>query len=69
MARHSSTKESFRQMPYALLARYFHGHGLFPDLDFAAMKEAQTDALFTAWLALPDASATRWMRSSGRFSR
>jgi hypothetical protein len=37
MARHYSTKEFFRQMPNALLARYFQGCGLF-DLNFAAMK-------------------------------
>ena len=54
MARHYSTREFFRQVPNALLARYFSAHGLFADLDFAAMKEAQPDALFTAWLALPD---------------
>jgi hypothetical protein len=54
MARHYSTKEFFRQVPNALLARYFHGRGLFADLDFAAMKETQTDALFAAWLTIPD---------------
>lgn len=55
MARHYSTKDFFRQMPNALLAHYFQGQGLFGDLDFAAMKEGKPDALFTAWLALPDA--------------
>ena len=54
MARHYSTKDFFRQMPNALLARYFQGRGLFTDLDFAAMKEGKPDALFTAWLELPD---------------
>jgi hypothetical protein len=54
MTRHYSTKDFFRQMPNALLARYFQGHGLLGDLDFAAMKEAQPDELFTAWLELPD---------------
>ena len=54
MTRHYSTKEFFRQMPNALLARYFQGRGLLCDLDFAAMKEAQPDELFTAWLELPD---------------
>ena len=28
MARHYSTKDFFRQMPNALLARYFQGRGL-----------------------------------------
>ncbi|MDB4441926.1 hypothetical protein N9219_00745 [bacterium] len=36
MARHYSTKSFFRQMPNALLARYFQGRGLFVDVDFAA---------------------------------
>lgn len=54
MARHYSTKDFFRQMPNALLARYFQGHGLFGDLDFAAMKEGKPDELFAAWLYLPE---------------
>lgn len=54
MTRHYSTREFFRQMPNALLARYFHAHDLFGELDFTAMKEAQSDKLFTAWLELPD---------------
>ena len=54
MARHYSTKHFFRQMPNALLARYFEGRGLFADLDFAAMKEAKPDKLFAAWILLPD---------------
>jgi len=41
-------------MPNALLARYFQNKGLFDDLDFAAMQETKPDALFTAWLDLPD---------------
>jgi len=54
MARHYSSNEFFRQMPNALLARYFQGRGLFNDLDFAAMKEGKPDELFAAWLDLPD---------------
>jgi hypothetical protein len=54
MTRHYSTKEFFRQMPNALLARYFQAREVFGELDFAAMKEAQPDELFTAWLELPD---------------
>ncbi|MHB1713235.1 MAG: hypothetical protein ACYCV7_17915 [Acidimicrobiales bacterium] len=54
MTRHYSTREFFRQMPNALLARYFHAHDLFSDFDFAAMKEAQPEKLFEAWLELPD---------------
>lgn len=54
MTRHYSTKDFFRQMPNALLARYFQGRKLFGDIDFAGMKETQPDELFTAWLKLPD---------------
>lgn len=54
MARHYSTKDFFRQMPNALLARYFGARGLFADLDFPAMKETRPDALFAAWLHLSD---------------
>jgi hypothetical protein len=41
-------------MPNALLARYFHGRGLFGNLDFSTMKDTRPDELFEAWLALPD---------------
>ena len=54
MAQHYSIKDFFRQMPNALLARYFKTKGLFSDLDFVAMKEGKPDELFVAWLALPD---------------
>jgi hypothetical protein len=54
MARHYSTREFFRQMPNALLDRYFQTRGLFGDLDFSAMKENHPDELFAAWLYLPD---------------
>jgi len=54
MARQYSTKDFFRQIPNALLARYFHGRGLFDDLDFSDMKETKPDELFAAWLHLPE---------------
>ncbi len=54
MARHYSTRDFFRQMPNRLLARYFHARSRFVELDFAAMKESKPDALFTAWLDLPE---------------
>lgn len=54
MARHYTTRDFFRQMPNALLARYFQGQGLFVDLDFAVMKETKPNELFGAWLYLPD---------------
>lgn len=54
MARHYSTRYFFRQMPNALLARYFHEKNLFQDLDFSVMKEGNPAALFDAWRTLPD---------------
>ena len=54
MARHYSVKDFFRQVPNALLARYFAARGLFAGLDFCAMKEGKPDALFDGWVALPD---------------
>ena len=59
MADHFSTKDFFRQMPNALLARYFATHGLLTDLDFTAMKETRIDALFDAWMELPEAARVR----------
>ena len=47
MARHYSTRDFFRQMPNAMLARYFQGRELLGDLDFAAMKPRA--AAFVAW--------------------
>lgn len=54
MARHYSTTNFFRQMPNALLARYFVGKGLLADLDFAGMSETKPHRLLAAWLALPN---------------
>jgi hypothetical protein len=54
MARHYSTTEFLRQMPNALLARYFQARGLFSDLDFSGMKETRPDELLVAWLCLTD---------------
>ncbi len=54
MARHYTNKDFFRQMPNALLARYFQVLELFGDLDFSAMKEGKPDELFAAWLTLTE---------------
>ena len=56
MARHYSTKDFFRQMPIALLARYFRANGVLGDQDFSALKDGKPDALFAAWLLLSDSS-------------
>jgi len=55
MARLFSIKSFFRQMPNALLARYFKERELFGNINFAAMKEGKPDELFDSWLALSDA--------------
>jgi hypothetical protein len=54
MARHYSTKSLFRQMPNALLARFFADRKLFDELDFGAMKETKPDELFSVWLGLSE---------------
>ena len=54
MARHHSTRDIFRQMPNALLARYFAARAVFGEFDFAAMSETRHDDLFAASLALPE---------------
>lgn len=52
--RQYSTRDFFRQMPKALLGRYFTTQGVLGDQDFATMKEGDPAALFEAWQALPD---------------
>lgn len=54
MAEVFSIRQFLRCMPNALLARYFHGRGLFTELDFNAMKQTQHDDLLQAWDSLPD---------------
>ncbi|MFN5350136.1 MAG: hypothetical protein ACK5A0_11440 [Polaromonas sp.] len=54
MTRNYSTRAFFRQMPNALLARYFAGRAVFGEFDFSAMSETRHDELFAAWLALPE---------------
>ena len=48
--RGTTRQRLIRQMPNALLDRYFEARWLFDDLDFSAMKETQPDELFAAWL-------------------
>ncbi len=55
MTRHYSTRDFFRNTPNALLSCYFKARGVLQDFDFTAIKETKIDALFEAWLALPDA--------------
>lgn len=54
MGRHYSARDFFRQMPNALLARYFEGRGVLAEVDFATLKETRTESLFAAWLELPE---------------
>lgn len=54
MTRHYSTREFFRQMPNALLARYFGARDVLTELDFTALSETRPEKLFEAWLELPE---------------
>ena len=56
--RHYSVPHFFRQVPNALLKRYFASHDLFGDVDFEKMSETKPDALLAAWDALPDEKRT-----------
>jgi len=56
MARHFSVREFFRQMPNALLQRYFKSKGVLRDINFAAIPETKPDELFVAWLELSDST-------------
>ena len=53
MARHYTITSFFRQVPNALLKRYFQQRGVLADLDFDGMKETKIEPLMEAWLALP----------------
>ncbi|MBK6323534.1 MAG: hypothetical protein IPF38_15620 [Burkholderiales bacterium] len=54
MARHYSTKDFFRQMPNALLARYFAGQEACGAFDFSATAKAKPGEQFGAWLYLAE---------------
>jgi len=59
MGRHYSTRDFFQQMPNRLLARYFERRGVLAGLDFAAIRETQTEELFAAWLKSPEGERNR----------
>jgi len=54
MARHYSTKDFFRQMPNALLARYFQGQEACRVLNFSATAKAKPGEPFGSWLYLAE---------------
>ncbi len=54
MAKHYTVKEFFRQVPNALLARYFEKRGVLGGFDFEQLDETEPDALVEAWSLLPD---------------
>jgi hypothetical protein len=54
MPRHYSVREFFRQVPNALLRRYFEARDLFGGLDFEGMSETRPEALFKAWNDVSD---------------
>jgi hypothetical protein len=55
MARHYTTREFFRQMPNALLSRYFIACDALAEMDLSTPRDTHPDQLFAAWLGLPDA--------------
>jgi len=54
MSSHYSTPAFFRQVPNALLGRYFGSKGLLSGLDFTAMKETKQEELLAEWRNLSD---------------
>ena len=54
MARHYTTRDFFRQMPNALLARFFQERDLLMAFDFVGMPDSKPEALFAAWLDLSE---------------
>lgn len=56
MSKTYTIKDFFRQMPNALLARYFERRGIAHGLDVAAMSEAKPDPWLTVWGEVPDAN-------------
>ena len=54
MAGHYSTRSFFRQIPNDLLARYFQRRGLLGDFGFGSVEKPPPEALFAAWLELPN---------------
>ncbi len=68
MARYDSTRAFFRQMPNDLRARYFGRRGVFEDVDFAGLEETRPEALFAAWLELPEKDRNAQGAQAGRHS-
>ena len=59
MAKHYSIKSFFRDMPAALLARYFDKQGHFQDFNFSSVEKGELDELFKVWLGLPEGERKR----------
>ncbi len=55
MSQHYSIKDFFRKMPKTLFERFCKTQEVLPGFDFDAMQDGKPDALFAAWLVLPDA--------------
>ena len=69
MAGHYSTRSFFRQIPNDLLARYFQRRGLLGDFGFGSVGKPPPEALFAAWLELPDDDRNAMEAEFGRSSR
>ncbi|HYC55122.1 MAG TPA: hypothetical protein VEL28_09310 [Candidatus Binatia bacterium] len=54
MGRHYTVREFFRQMPNALLVRYFERREVLDYLDFEAIADTDPDELVAQWLSVSD---------------
>jgi hypothetical protein len=60
VAKHYSIMSFFRVMPAAMLARYFERNGVLQEVEFLSMTtKARQEALFAAWLELPEPERKR----------
>ena len=56
MARQYSPRTSLRQVPNQLLKQFFDACGLLPDFIWYTLRETETELIYQAWQALPQAA-------------
>jgi hypothetical protein len=54
VSKHYTIRDFFRQMPNAMLARYFEAQGIEHGLDLKTISESKPDPWMTVWEAVPD---------------
>ena len=59
MARQYQPKRFFRNVPNALLQRYFADRKVLTKVDFSALTETQIEPIYNAWLQLPEESRSQ----------